>query len=194
MLVVSPKLPVENFKDLIALARSQKLSYGSAGAGTTMNIAGELINVGAKVSIAHVPYRGVAPALPDLIAGRLDLIPADPPVLLPLVRTNTVRPLAVFGRERLASLPDVPTTVELGYPDMIMENWYGLLAPAGLSADMAAKLEAAALTAIKSPKVQDHMREGELRGTLDSKGFRARIERDMAFWRPMLKTLGITAQ
>jgi tripartite-type tricarboxylate transporter receptor subunit TctC len=77
---------------------------------------------------------------------------------------------------------------------MIMENWYGLLAPAGLPADMAAKLEAAALAAIKSPKVQDHMREGELRGTLDSKGFRARIERDIAFWRPMLKTLGITAQ
>src|SRR5262245_7078798 len=194
LLIVNPQLPAQNFHELVALARTRKLTSGSAGAGTTMNIAGELINVGAKVAIDHVPYRGVAPALPDLIAGRLDLIPADPPVLLPLVRANTVRPIAVFGRERLAALPDVPTTVELGYPDMVMENWYGLLAPAGLPADVAAKLETAALAAIKSPKVQQHMADGELRGTLDSKGFRARIERDVAFWRPTLKTLGISAQ
>src|SRR5262249_51505248 len=102
--------------------------------------------------------------------------------------------VVVFGRERLASLPDVPTTVELGYPDMIMENWYGLLAPAGLPADTAARLEAAALAAIRAPKGQDHMRAGGLGGTPDSKGCRARTEGDGAFWRPMLKTLGITAQ
>ena len=194
LLVVNPQLPAQNFKDLMTLAGTRKLSYGSAGAGTVMNIAGELINTSAKVEIAHIPYRGVAPAIPDLIAGRLDLLPADPPVLLPLVRANTVRPILVFGRERLAALPDVPTAVELGYPDMIMENWYGLLAPAGLPADVAAKLEAAALAAIRTPKVQQHMTDGELRGTLDSKAFRARIARDVAFWRPTLKTLGISAQ
>ena len=91
-----------------------------------------------------------------------------------------------------AALPDVPTTVELGYPDMIMENWYGLLAPAGLAPDVASKLEAAALTAIKSPKIQQHIRDGELRGTLNSQEFKARIERDIAFWRPMIKQLGIS--
>ena len=194
MLVVNRELPVQNFQELVALARTRKLTYGSAGPGTTMNIAGELINAGAKVSIDHVPYRGLAPALPDLMAGRLDIIPADPPALLPLVKADKVRPILVFGRERLAALPDVPTAVELGYPDMIMENWYGLLAPAGLPADVAAKLETAAMAAIKSPKVQQHMRDGELRGTLDSKQFRARIERDVAMWRPMVKTLGIAAQ
>ena len=194
LLIVNPNLQAGSFKDLLALAKTQKLTYASAGAGTVMNIAGELINVGAKVNIAHIPYRGVAPALPDLIAGRLDLIPADPPVLLPLVRAKTVRPMVVFGRERLASLPDTPTTVELGYPDMIMENWYGLLAPAGLPADVKSKLEQAALAAIKSPRVQEHMKTGELRGTLDSAAFRARIERDVAFWRTTLPTLGISAQ
>ena len=86
LLIANLQLPVETFKDLIALARSKQLAYGSAGPGSTMNIAGELINVGAKVSITHVPYRGVAPALPDLIAGRLDILPADPPVLLPIVQ------------------------------------------------------------------------------------------------------------
>jgi len=107
LLIINPKLPVNDFKELIALARTRTLTYGSAGAGTVMHIAGELINTGANVALTHVPYRGVAPALPDLIGGRLDVIPADPPVLLPLVRTNTVRAIAVLGRERLASLPKI---------------------------------------------------------------------------------------
>src|SRR5690242_3325388 len=174
LLVVSPDSPATDFKALIALAKTKKLTYGSAGPGTVMNIAGELINSGAHVSITHVPYRGVALALPDLIAGRLDVIPADPPVLLPLVNAKKLRPIAVFGAERLAALPDVPTTVELGYPDMVMENWYGLLAPAGIAPQMAARLEAAALTAIRSPKIQQHMRDGELRDTLDAAGFKDR--------------------
>jgi tripartite-type tricarboxylate transporter receptor subunit TctC len=192
LLVVGPDMPAADFKALIALARTRKLTYGSAGPGTVMHIAGELINSGAHVSITHVPYRGVGLALPDLMAGRLDLIPADLPVLLPLVAAKKVRPLAVFGRERLASLPDVPTTVELGYPDMIMENWYGLLAPAGLAPDLAARLEAAALAAIKSPRIQQHMKDGELRDTLDAREFKARIVRDVAFWGPMIKQLGIS--
>ncbi len=192
LLVVSPESPAADFKALVALAKSKKLTFGSAGPGSTMHIAGELINSGAHLSITHVPYRGVALALPDLMAGRLDLLPADPPVLLPLVAAKKVRPIAVFGTERLAALPDVPTTVELGYPDMVMENWYGLLAPAGIAPATAARLEAAALTAIKSPKIQQHMRDGELRGTLDAAGFKARIARDVAFWGPMIKQLGIS--
>src|SRR4029077_2867631 len=132
----------------------KELPSGAAGPGTVMNIGGELINSGAHVGITHVPYRGVALALPDLIAGRLDLLPADPPVLLPLVAAKKLRPIAVFGTERLPALPHVAPTVELGYPDMVMENWYGLLAPGGIAPAMAARLEAAALTAIKSPKIQ----------------------------------------
>ncbi len=192
LLVVSPDFPAADFKAMIALAQTKKLTYGSAGPGSTMNIAGELVNAGAHVSITHVPYRGIAVALPDLMAGRLDLLPGDPPVLLPLVAAKKIRPLVVFGRERLASLPDVPTTVELGYPDMIMENWYGLLAPAGISPETAAKLEAAAGTAIKSARIQQAMKDGELRGTLNGQEFKARIEHDVTFWRPMIKQLGIS--
>jgi tripartite-type tricarboxylate transporter receptor subunit TctC len=194
LLVSNPQLPFKDFKELMALAKTKDLSYGSAGAGTVMNIAGELINSGAGVKIAHVPYRGVGPALPDLIAGRLDLIPADPPVLLPQVQAKTVRAVAVLGPQRLASLPDIPTTVELGYKDMVMENWYGLLAPAGLPPDVAAKLEKAALAAIASPSIQEHMKKGELSGTLNRAQFTERVARDVAHWRPMIKKLGITDQ
>ncbi len=194
LLVANPRLPANNFKEMIELAKTRKLSYGSAGAGTVMNIAGELINAGANVQILHVPYRGVAPALPDLMAGRLDLLPADPPVLLPQVEAKTVKPLVVFGAERLTSLPEIPTAMELGYPGMVMENWYGLLAPAGLPPETAARLEKAALAAIASPAIQAFMKKGELRGTLNSHEFRARIENDVAYWRPMLAKLGISAE
>ena len=194
LLVASPQLPFKDFKDLVALAKSRNLSYASAGPGTTMHIAGELINTGAGIKIAHVPYRGVAPAIPDLIAGRLDVIPADAPVLLPLVQGNQVRPVVVLGVKRLAGLPDTPSTVELGYPDMVMENWYGLVAPAGVPPDVLKKLENAMLTAVKSAAIQEHMRKGEISGTLNSKGFSARIASDMARWRPMLPKLGIFPQ
>jgi tripartite-type tricarboxylate transporter receptor subunit TctC len=192
LLVTYPDMPAKDFKSLIALAQSKQLTYGSAGPGSTMNLAGELINAGAHVSIQQVPYRGVAPALPDLMGGRLDMLPADPPVLLPLIAQKKVRALAVLGRERLSALPDVPTSTELGYPTVIMENWYGLLAPTGLSADVGAHLEKAALQAINSPMIQGHMKNGQLSGTLGSADFKARIEHDTAFWREMIPKLGIT--
>ena len=191
VLVVLPDSPVTDLKALIALAKTKKLSYGSAGPGSTMNLAVELVNYGAHISITHIPYRGFSLALPDLLAGRLDTLAADPPVLLPLIAAKKVRALAVLGTERLASLPDVPTAVELGYPDMVMENWYGLLAPAGTPPDVTQKLETAALAAIKAPRMQQAMKEGEVTGTLDAHGFKARLERDVAFWGPMIKKLGI---
>ena len=194
LLVANPQLPFSDFKGLVALAKSRKLSYASAGAGSVMNIAGELMNAGAGIAVAHIPYRGVAPALNDLIAGHVDLIPADPPMLLPHVKSNAIRAVALFGKQRLASLPDVPTGLELGYSDMIMENWYGVIAPAGIPADVAARLEKAFLTAVASPLVQQHMKVGELTGTLNRKEFSARIERDVGYWRPTIKKLGISVQ
>jgi tripartite-type tricarboxylate transporter receptor subunit TctC len=170
ILVVAPGSPVTDLKALIALAKEKKLTYGSAGPGSTMNL---------------------ALALPDLLAGRVDTLAADPPVLLPLIAAKKVRPLAVLGTERLASLPDVPTATKLGYPDMVMENWYGVLAPAGIAPDAAKRLEAAALAAIKLSRMQQAMKDGETSGTLDAKDFKARIEHDVAFWGPMIKKLGI---
>jgi len=194
LMVTAQDLPTKNFAEFVSLAKTKPMSLGSAGIGSTMHIAGELFNQGSGTKVAHVPYRGVSVALPDLLAGRLDMIAADPPVLLPLVEQNQVRPLAVFGHARLRALPDVPTTVELGYPDMIMENWYGLLAPAGLPAEVKAKLENAALAAIAAPAVQVHMAKGELTGTPDSKSFKAWIEKDVTTWRKAVVALGIAVE
>ena len=96
-----------------------------------MHIIGEVINAEARIKTTHIPYKGVAPALNDLIGGHIQLLSADLPVLEPLVKSGKVRALALFAKERSPLLPDVPTSAELGYPGMLMSNWYGMLAPAG---------------------------------------------------------------
>ena len=136
LIVVNPKSGIATLADLIAKAKQQQLSYGSAGLGTTMNIALEMLNKAAGVKITHVPYRGAAPAITDLLGGHIDTLNADLPVLLPLVKAGKVKALAVFSPERTPLLPDLPTTKEAGFPGMIMENWYGLLFPAGTPKDV----------------------------------------------------------
>ena len=150
------------FAALIAQARAANLSYGSAGPGTTMNIAGELMNAIVGIKTTHVPYRGAGPALNDLLGGHLDLIVADTPVLLPLVNSHAVRPLALFAPQRSPLVPDVPTTAELGYPQIVMENWYGVFAPAGLPAPLRARLEKALLDVIAAPVVKERFDAGGL--------------------------------
>src|SRR4029077_17910394 len=158
--IVSPDYPAKTLGELIAKAKTDKLSYASAGAGTTMRIIGELINSEAKIKTTHVPYKGVAPALNDLLGGHIQLVSADLPVLEPLVKSGKVRALALFATERSPLLPDLPTSAELGYPGMLMGNWYGMLAPAGISADVHGSLEKAMLEAIQSPQVSARLAAG----------------------------------
>jgi tripartite-type tricarboxylate transporter receptor subunit TctC len=194
LLVVRADFPAQSLDELIARARQGNLSYGSAGPGTTMNIAGELFNTAASVKTSHVPYRGAGPAINDLLGGHIDFLNADLPVLLPLVSAAKVSALALFGTERSALLASVPTTVELGYPDMIMENWYGLFAPAGISPNQQAALEQAVLEVAKVPVVAERLAASGLHGTTDAKHFSAKLERDLAYWGPQIKKLGITGE
>ena len=194
VLVVSPQLGVKTLAELIARAKEANLSYASAGPGTTMNIAGELLNAHGGIKVAHVPYRGAGPAINDLLGGHVHVVIADFPVLLPLINNGTVRALALFGAERSALLADVPTTRELGYPDMVMENWYGVFAPAGLPADIHAATEKAILDALKAPAVVERLKAGGLHGTLDSAAFKARVVRDIAYWGPAIKQMGIKGE
>jgi tripartite-type tricarboxylate transporter receptor subunit TctC len=194
LVVVSADSPVKSLAELIAKAKAEKLSYASAGPGSTMHIIGEVINAEAKIKTAHVPYRGVAPALNDLMGGHIQFLSADLPVLEPLVKSGKLRALALFATERSSLLPDLPTSGELGYPGMLMGNWYGMLAPAGIPADAQAALEKAMLETMKSPEVAARLAAGGVSGALDGKGFRARLERDIAYWGPQIKTLGISVE
>jgi tripartite-type tricarboxylate transporter receptor subunit TctC len=194
VLVVSPKVPADDLAALIALARQQNLKYGSAGPGTTMNISGEMLNAAAGVKTTHVPYRGAGPAINDLLGGHIDFLIADFPVLLPLINAKSVRGLALFGKERSPMLADMPTTAELGYGDAVMENWYGVLAPAGMAADAKEKLDAAVLAALRAPSVQERLAGAGLHGTLDSAAFRGKLAADFAYWETAIKKLGITGE
>ena len=194
LLVVSPKLGVSSLKELIAKAKSQTMTYGSAGPGTTMNIAGELFNAGAGLKISHVPYRGAAPAINDLLGGHVDMLNADFPVLLPLVKSDSIKALALFGTERSPLLPDVPTTAELGLPSVVMENWYGIFLPAGTPPEAREKLEKALFAVLAMPSIKERLAANGMHGTLGSEAFKARLSKEFPYWQDTIKNLGITAE
>ena len=194
LIVVNPKSGIATLADLIAKAKQRPLSYGSAGLGTTMNIALEMLNKAAGVKITHVPYRGAAPAITDLLGGHIDTLNADLPVLLPLVKAGKVKALAVFSPERTPLLPDLPTTKEAGVPGMIMENWYGLLFPAGTPKDVRDRIERAAFAVIASPAVKARFATDGTHGALDHDGFAAMLSKQFADWPGRIKMLGISAE
>ena len=194
LIVVSATSNIMTFADLAAKAKSEKLSYASAGAGTTMNIAGEMFNAAVGAKAAHVPYRGAGPAINDLIGGHIQFLNADLPVLLPLVQSGKLRALVMFSAQRSPLLPNVPSSVELGFPGMIMENWYGLLAPAGIAADAQAALEKSVLEAVKAPAIAKRLAEGGAHGTTGGNGFGVKLARDVAYWGPQIKALGISGE
>ncbi len=194
LLVVNHQLGADNMKDLIAKAKAQKLTYGSAGPGTTMNIAVEMLNAAANVKITHVPYRGAAPAINDLLGGHVDMLNADLPVLLPLVKAGTVTPIALFASERTPLLPDLPTTKELGLPSVVMESWYGAFLPAGTPLQIRDKLEQALMAVIATPTVKQRFAELGMHGALGHEAFEARLAKDASQWPETIKKLGITGE
>jgi len=131
MLVVATNVPAKTMAELIALAKSQpgKLNFASSGPGSLPHLAGELFKLTAKIDIVHVPYRGAAPAVNDLLGQQVQMTFLDLPVLLPHLKAGTLHPIALGAPERSPTAPDVPTTAEVGMPDLLVQNWYGMVAP-----------------------------------------------------------------
>jgi tripartite-type tricarboxylate transporter receptor subunit TctC len=194
LLVVNRDLGVTSMADLIAKAKQQKLTYGSAGPGTTMNISVEMLNAAAGVHITHVPYRGAAPALNDLLGGHVDVVNADLPVLLPLVKAGSVKAVALFAGERSPLLPDLPTTKEFGLPGVIMENWYGVFLPAGTPAAERDRLEKALAAVAAIPSVKQRFADNGMHGALGHDAFAARLAKEFSTWPETIKRLGITGE
>jgi tripartite-type tricarboxylate transporter receptor subunit TctC len=194
LLVVSQKLGVASMQELIAKAKQEKLTYGSAGPGTTMNIAVEMLNAAAGVKITHVPYRGAAPAINDLLGGHVDMLNADLPVLLPLVQAGSVKALALFATERSPLLPDLPTTKELGLPSVVMESWYGIFLPAGTPPQVRDRLEQALFAVVATPSIRQRFAQNGMHGTLGHEAFAARLGKEFADWPEKIAKLGITGE
>ncbi|MDP3416423.1 tripartite tricarboxylate transporter substrate binding protein [Falsiroseomonas sp.] len=191
---VAPGLGPKNMAELVALAKARpgQLAFGSAGIGSSLHMAGELLKIRAGVDITHVPYRGAAPAVTDLLAGRIQILMADAPALIGHVRAGTLPALAVTSSERLGILPDVPTAVESGVPGMVSETWYGLLGPAGIPADRVAVLLAAAQAALADEQTKAALlnQGGRIVGSSPAE-FAAFIRETHATWGEVVRTTGV---
>ena len=156
LLVVNPALPVKSVADLIRLAKERpgKLSFASPGAGTSLHLLGEFLKVTAGIEMVHVPYRGGAPAMQDLVAGQVDMMFADPATGVPQVQAGKVRALGVSSATRLPAAPDIPTVAEAGLPGFEMVSWQLIAAPAGTPGDIVAKLNGALKAVMAEPEMQ----------------------------------------
>jgi tripartite-type tricarboxylate transporter receptor subunit TctC len=153
VLVVRPDLPAQSAKDLVAMARAEPnaVPFASTGLGSMPHLALELFQSAAGVKFLHVPYRGAAPALTDLLGGQVKAFFADAPVLMGQIQAGKIKPLGAASGQRNPKLPDVPTLAELGFTDTAADNWYGLLAPAKTPPAVIAKLHAAVTAALNDP-------------------------------------------
>jgi tripartite-type tricarboxylate transporter receptor subunit TctC len=155
VLVVHPSLPVNSLAELIAYAKANpgKVNFGSAGSGSITHLAGELLKAEAKIDLVHVPYKGAAPAVSDLLGGQVQLGIFDVPILLAHIRSGKLKAIAVTSTKRTSTLPDVPTTAETNYPNVTSDNWYGLLAPAPTPPEVQKRIHTAAVAALRSPAI-----------------------------------------
>lgn len=156
VLVVHPSVPAKNLAEFIALAKSQpgKLNYGSAGQGTTGHLGMELLKLNAGVFIVHVPYRGAAPAVNDLLGGAVQAAMPNLSVVLPMIKAGRLRAIAYATKERSKLIPDVATFAESGMPGYESTTWYSLAAPAGTPADVLQRLRQAVHALLDSPEYQ----------------------------------------
>ena len=157
VLIVNPSLPVKSVKELIALAKSQpgKLNYASSGLGATPHLSMELLKSMAGIDINHVPYKGDAPAVTDVIAGQVQMYCSTIGGSIQHVRSGRVRALAVTGKVRAAALPDIPTMEEAGLPGYEIVSWYGLIAPARTPPEIIDRLNAAVVKVVSNPEMRE---------------------------------------
>jgi tripartite-type tricarboxylate transporter receptor subunit TctC len=194
MLVVASNVPAKNMEELVALAKAQpgKLNFASAGVGGLPHLAGELFKLTAKIDVVHVPYRGAAPAINDLLGQQVQMTFLDLPVLLPQIKAGNLRPIALGAKARSPLAPDVPTTAEVGMPDVLAENWYGMVAPAATPKDVIEKLHRFTTQAMSDPNVKEKLADQGLTlvpQTPDQ--FRSYIAAETKKWAKVIKDSGV---
>jgi tripartite-type tricarboxylate transporter receptor subunit TctC len=197
VLMVHPSLPVDNVRELVALAKAKPgtLNFGSSGIGSTNHLAGELLKRMTGIDIVHVPYKGAAPAMNDLIAGHIPMMFDNMPAVLPQVQGGRVRAIAVAGAQRAAALPDVPAVAESGVPGFEAFSWFGMVAPAKTPAATLETLQGHVAAILKMPDVQTRFAElGAEPGTVTGAEFGKFLAADAAKWTEIIKASGATAE
>ncbi len=190
VLVVPAASPVKTFKEFLALVREKpgKLTYSSGGNGSAAHITFEYLKLKARLFMLHIPYRGTAPSVTDLIAGQVDATFTGAPAVLPHVKSGRLRALAVSSAQRIAPLPDVPTVAESGYLGWEADQWYGIVAPAGTPAARVAQLNAEINKALALPEVAQQLAiEGAVPTPTTPKAFGELIAREIPRWAEVVK-------
>ena len=194
LLVVHPSLPTRTAKEFVTLAKAnpKQLIYGSTGNGNMPHLAMESFRIAAGISILHVPYKGAAPAVADLLGGHVHATILDVPVLLPHAKAGKVRALAIATGKRSPALPDVATMAEAGFPSVNADNWYGIIVAAATPKDILAKLHAALVSALQAPETKQRM-EAQGANALSSspQELADYMRNETAKWGKIIKTAGI---
>jgi tripartite-type tricarboxylate transporter receptor subunit TctC len=194
LLVVHPSVPVQSVKELIAYAKARpgQLNYGSGGVGSTPYLATELLKAMAGIDVVHVPYKGGAPALADLVAGQLTFMIENVPGTMPLVKSGKLRALAITSAQRSPLAPDLPTMAEAGVPDYEMVGWNGVFVAKGTPADIVARLNSDLAKVLRLPDVKEQMATlGAEPGGDSTPAFGAFVKAESARWGRIIKERGI---
>ena len=193
-LVVHPSVPASNVKELIALAKSRpgQLAYASTGAGQSTHLSAELLKTSAGINMIHVPYKGSAPALTDIVAGQVSVMFDNLPSVLPFIKSCRLKPLAVSSAARSRALPEVPTVAESALPGFDVTVWFAVLAPAATPREIVNRLNAEVVKAIKTQDMRDRLAQqgAEAIGNTPE-DFAAIIKRDLAKWAKVVKDANI---
>jgi tripartite-type tricarboxylate transporter receptor subunit TctC len=194
VLVVTPSSGIRSLEDLVRQARAKPggLSFGSAGSGTSLHLAGELFRSEARVELLHVPYKGAAPATTDLLGGQITMMFNTVPVALPLIRSGKLTALAVTAQKRHFALPEVPTFAELGYKSVESETWVGLFAPTGTARDIVDRLAQALERALRDTSVAELLRQqGAEPQFMGPDAFARHVDAEIARWGGIVRAAGI---
>jgi len=197
LVVVNPNVEAKTLKEFVALAKAQpgKINFGSPGIGTTGHLGLAMLMHAAGVKITHVPYRGAAPAVTDLLAGQIDGVVDNPPTVIAHIQSGKLRPLAVAARERMALLPDVPTAAEQGVANYEASSWFGVAAPAGTPPAIVARLHQAIAAAVRTPAMQERFGKSGARLLGNSpQDFAAQIRAERTGWGEIIKAANIAPQ
>jgi len=197
VVVVYPGAPSKTMRELIELARAKpnQIQYGSGGVGTASHLATAMLELATGASMVHVPYKGLGPALTDLMAGRIQIIISTLASALPQINAGKLRPLAVTTAQRSTFFPSVPTMDEAGVKDYEFSTWYGLLVAPGTPNHIVAQLNRETRSAVESPTVKEQFaRQGLEAGASSADEFRRFLVAEVAKWGKVIKASGATAQ
>jgi tripartite-type tricarboxylate transporter receptor subunit TctC len=194
VIVVHPSIPARNVKELVELAKKRpgQLNFGSPGVGTSPHLTGELFKLITKTDIVHIPYKGNAEAITDLIGGQLSLVFTGVPPVVPLAKAGKVRLLATTGKQRLVNLPDVPTIREAGVEGADVLIWYGVVAPAATPKDVIARLNREIVKIMAAPEVREKFaQQGVDPASSAPEEFAQLIREEVTRWATVIRSAGI---